>query len=111
MTSGVVEETGVSSSESVNGPVALDEPVSPELVLVSPGLRILAVEALWAASRRQMPNADDASAETSAIPLSGPRIAKPVLVYAGWQLCMGALFALGMFVVVAGLVALASFLS
>jgi hypothetical protein len=89
----------------------LSEPISPELVLVTPELRSWAITELWAAEaraalaqRRAADVAPPASRERSR------SLAAQLLLYAGWQALTGAVFGLGAFLVFIALLLLKPFL-
>jgi hypothetical protein len=95
--------------------LAADEPLSPELVLVTPELRATAIGVL-------PPQADVLSlpARPAPQPLPGegeaepaqdgarPRLARLLLVYAAWQLLVGAVFGAATFAAFTALVVVVS---
>jgi hypothetical protein len=103
-------------SSSQRGTLALAEPISPELVLVTPGLRTLAIAELWeddeafSVARRSLelapatPDADPAG-RAAQWPLPAQ-----IALYAVWQAFTGALFGLGAFTLFVALVLLKPFL-
>lgn len=86
------------------------EPVSPELVLVTPGLRSLLVERARAEDEGVL-----RSSKTEEAPPALPERHLPIVVqfalYAGWQAATGALFGFVAFAVFAGLLLLKPFLA
>jgi len=78
----------------------LEEPISPELVLVAPELRTLALAALW-----------DAPALPEAPERTSPGTLVSLLLYAAWQSLFGALLGLAAFASFGALVLAISFLA
>ncbi len=87
---------------SVPGPFGIEpsEPISPELVLVAPELRTLAVAAMWQ-QKLELPTfaarATDAAGADAPSDVGGriaSRTAAAILLYAAWQMVLGALFGL-----------------
>jgi hypothetical protein len=81
--------------------IAPAEPVSPELALVSPELRTLAIAALWRsendALRLSSEIVEPGPARTTRLRVAAQLSARLVL-YALWQLLVGALLGLAAFV-------------
>jgi hypothetical protein len=87
----------------------LEEPLSPELVLVAEDLREAAIAALpsrvWQIYAPPPTSQDDAA--PAAVPLTRFSVVLQVLLYAAWHAAIGVFLGLGVFVtVVLGLVAL-----
>ena len=95
----------------------LAEPISPELVLVTPELRALALRELdTAEADAESSAADGPSDEPSQEPsqpvdrASRRSLLAQLALYAGWQAVTGALFGLAAFVVFAALLILKPFI-
>lgn len=90
--------------------LAADEPLSPELVLVTPELRATAIGVLPPqADVLSLPTRPAAEPEQE----SGerPRLARLLLVYAAWQLLIGAVFGAATFAAFTALVVAVSFVA
>ena len=85
------------------------EPISPELVLVAPELRPLALARLSEAEDHALNGTAPATEPDLQAPASPPVVVQLVL-YAAWQAVTGALFGLAAFVVFVALVLLKPFL-
>jgi hypothetical protein len=105
------------SSSHRSQALALAEPISPELVLVTPGLRTLAIAELW--EDEQAFSVTGRSSELApATPEAGlagkdAQLPMPVQIalYAVWQAVTGALFGLGAFTLFIALILLKPFLA
>ena len=92
--------------------IAALEPVSPELVLVSPELRTAALAALWEVDEgvldpvRRSPEFAS-SVATSALPAQRRSASLPLQIagYAAWQVLTGALFGLAALAAIAAVIA------
>jgi hypothetical protein len=98
--------------------IAAIEPVSPELVLVSPELRTVAIAALWEADDGAFgPVRRSSDVETpAATPTSSPQRRSASLLlqiagYAAWQILTGALFGLAALAAIAAVVAALTFVA
>jgi hypothetical protein len=85
-------------------------PISPELVLVCPELRAIALAGLLAEDRLEVP------AEIRLVPAADEEISEPpllvqILGYAAWQTVSGAMWGLGMAAVVSVLVVAIGFIA
>jgi hypothetical protein len=92
--------------------LATVEPVSPELVLVSPELRTAAIAALWEADDRVLDPVRRSPAfapavAASTLPAQRRSASLPLQIagYAAWQVLTGALFGLAALAAIAGVVA------
>jgi hypothetical protein len=81
--------------------VAIAEPISPELVLVSGDLRTLAIAELLDPTP-ELEGPDELASETNAPMVTGQTsLVARVVLYAAWNLLIGAFFSLGAIAAVA----------
>jgi hypothetical protein len=92
--------------------LAADEPLSPELVLVTPELRATAIGVLppqadvLSLPPRPVPEREQQEEETAR-----PGIARLLLLYAAWQLLIGAVFGAATFAAFTALIVVVSLLA
>jgi hypothetical protein len=93
--------------------LAADEPLSPELVLVTPELRATAIGVLppqadvLSLPPRPVPEREQQEEETA----RRPGIARLLLLYAAWQLLIGAVFGAATFAAFTALIVVVSLLA
>jgi hypothetical protein len=98
--------------------IAAVEPVSPELVLVSPELRTVALAALWEADdgvlgegHRPPEFAPSIGAPTVSVQRPSASLPLQIAGYAAWQVLTGALFGLAALATITAVIAALTFVA
>ena len=98
--------------------IAAVEPVSPELVLVSPELRTVALAALWeaddgvlGAGHRSPDVAPSIGAPTASFERPSASLPLQIAGYAAWQVLTGALFGLAALATITAVIAALTFVA